>query len=159
MKVPSILLTLFLFAFASYAQVDPVDKNGVALGGYDVVSYFVSGKASKGSKQNASLFNGVTYFFSSTENQKLFKATPLKYLPEYEGYCALAVSYGKKISVDPETFKVSNEKLYLFYHGHSGGKKINSLDTWNKNEPRLLKKADQLWPEVKKRKYRPGEAL
>ena len=53
-------------------------------------------------------------------NQKLFEATPEKYLPQYEGYCALAVSYGKKISIDPQTFKITDGKLYLFFHGKTG---------------------------------------
>jgi YHS domain-containing protein len=133
-------IVILFFSIKVSAQVDPIDKNGIALGGYDVVSYFDSGKAVKGSKQNTAALNGASYFFSTNENQKTFEAQPLKYLPAYEGYCALAVSYGKKISIDPQTFKITDGKLYLFYNGNSGGKKVNSLDTWNKNEQRLLKK-------------------
>jgi YHS domain-containing protein len=153
------LCPLFLLSSYSFAQIDPVDKNGTALGGYDVVAYFESGKAVKGDKQISYVLNGVRYLFSSKENQKMFGSTPLKYLPAFDGYCALAVSYGKKISIDPQTFKITDGKLFLFYNGNSGGKKVNSLDTWNKNEPRLLEKADKLWPEVKKRKYRPEDGL
>jgi hypothetical protein len=80
-------------------------------------------------------------------------------IPQYNGYCALAVSYEKKVSIDPETFKVSNDKLYLFYHGKTSRGKVNSIETWNKSEDRLLKKAEALWPEVKKVKYKSGTGL
>ena len=147
------LVTLFIILtqLQSFSQVDPIDKNGLAIGGYDPVAYFETGKAVKGIETIKSNLNGAAYAFTSKENQKLFEATPEKYLPQYEGYCALAVSYGKKISIDPQTFKITDGKLYLFFHGKTGGRNINSIETWNKNEDRLLKKADQLWPDVKKK--------
>lgn len=155
----NLLIAFFLMTTSvAFGQVDPIDKNGIALDGYDVVSYF-AGKAVKGNKQFNTDYSGATYYFQSKENQKTFESDPTKYLPQYEGYCALGVSYGKKISVDPNTFRVTNGKLYLFYNGDAAGKKVNSLETWNKNENRLLKKADELWPDVKKRKYKRDDAL
>jgi YHS domain-containing protein len=141
------------------AQVDPVDKNGLAIGGYDLVAYFKEGIARKGQTQFIAQYADARYFFVSAENQQLFEADPQKYLPQFDGYCALAVSYGKKISIDPETFKVADNKLYLFYHGKSSTGKVNSLETWNKNETKLLNKANANWPGVKKLKYKPGAAL
>lgn len=155
-----ILLFIFLIISShSFSQIDPVDKNGVAIGGYDLVAYFELGKPLKGSEKFSSNQGNATYYFSSAENQKLFETNPVKYIPQYDGYCALAVSYGKKISIDPETFKVKDDKLYLFYNGKSSNGKVNSLDTWNKQEERLLKKAETNWPEVKKLKYKPGSTL
>ena len=153
------LTSLLLTTLSALGQVDPIDKNGLAIGGYDAVSYFETNKAVKGSNQISVVWNGSTYYFVSTENKNIFEANPEKFLPQYEGYCALAVSYGKKISIDPETFKISDGKLYLFFHGESGGRKINSIETWNRNESRLLKKADQLWPDVKKKEYKPESAF
>lgn len=154
-----ILLSLLLISTATFAQVDPIDKSGLAIGGYDLVAYFNAGKAVKGDPQFSWVLGSTTYLFSTRENLDAFKATPLKYLPQYEGFCALAVSYGKKISVDPKTFKVIDNKLYLFFHGKSGGRMVNSLEAWNKNEPRLLQKAESLWPDVKKIKYDPKKTL
>jgi YHS domain-containing protein len=148
-----------LTALVVVAQVDPVDKNGLALGGYDVVAYFKEGVAKKGLEQFAVKHEGATYQFTSSENQKTFSASPAKFLPQYDGYCALAVSYGKKISIDPQTFKVAGDKLYLFYHGKTSTGKINSLEAWNKNEDKLLKKANINWPDVKKLKYKSGDVL
>lgn len=155
------LISFFSFTFYSQvlSQIDPVNAEGVAIGGYDVIAYFEEGKAIKGDQKYAQQFNSVTYYFSSKENQKLFEAAPQNYLPQYDGYCALAVSYGKKISVDPQTFKLTDGKLYLFYNGKTSHGVINSLETWNKNEEKLLKKANSLWPEVKKRKYKREETF
>jgi len=155
---PGVIFFLFC-AVSSYAQVDPIDKKGVGIGGYDVVSYFQSDKPLKGDLRFKTLHNSVTYYFSTSENRAMFEANPQKYLPQYDGYCALAVSYGKKISIDPETFKVKDDKLYLFFHGNASRGKINSLDTWNKNELKLLKKADSLWPDVRKKKYEPSDTF
>jgi YHS domain-containing protein len=154
-----ISLLFFIVAASAYAQIDPVGKNGLAIGGYDLVAYFKEGAAKKGIEQFTATYEGANYFFTTSENQKSFVANPAKYLPQYEGYCALAVSYGKKISIDPLTFKVTDDKLYLFYNGKTSNGKVNSLQTWNKNEEKLLKKANANWPDVKKAKYKPGSTL
>jgi hypothetical protein len=143
-------------AFISSAQVDPVDKDGLAIGGYDVVAYFESNKAVKGHDDLAAVFNNARYYFSSEKNLALFQSAPEKYLPQYEGYCALAVgTTGKKISINPEYFKVTDGKLYLFFNGRSfSGTTFNSLEPWLKDESMLIKKADEMWPTVKQRKYK-----
>lgn len=156
------VLTLLLAVaplFASQAQIDPVNKNSVAIDGYDVVAYFRNGKPVQGDSRYSAQHENVTYYFSSAENQSLFEKEPQKYVPQYGGYCALAVSYGQKISVDPKTFKIVNDKLYLFFNGHTRRGQVNSLETWNKNESRLMEKADRLWPDVKKKKYNSKETL
>ncbi len=160
MKTPFcfLIFTMLLTAIPGFAQVDPVDAKGLALGGYDVVAYF-SNAAVKGQAEHQTTFKGVTYYFSSGANKRAFDAAPEKYLPQYEGFCALAVSYGKKISVDPATFKVKDGKLYLFFHGKTSRGRVNSLEAWEKDEARLQKKADGLWPDVKKKKYKPEDSL
>lgn len=150
---------LVVVSLALHAQIDPVNKNQVAIDGYDVVAYFRAGKATKGDPRYQSQHESVTYHFVNAENKELFDKDPSKYVPQYGGYCALAVSYGQKISVNPETFKVVDDKLYLFFNGHTRRGQVNSLETWNKNEPRLLEKADRLWPDVKKKKYNSKETL
>lgn len=159
MKTKTLLALLIAHSSVVFSQINPVDKSGIAIGGYDVVAYFQLGKAVKGNPALKSQLNGTTYFFSTEANQKQFDTQPQKYLPQFEGYCALAVSYGKKISIDPQTFKVVNDKLYLFYNGSTGQGKVNSIETWNKNETKLLKKADELWPDVKRKKYKPEESF
>jgi YHS domain-containing protein len=159
MKKHITLSLLCLSVLSLCAQINPVDKNGIAIGGYDIVTYFDGTKPAKGNEAYTSKYESATYYFASPENQKLFTDNPKKYIPQYDGYCALAVSYGKKISIDPLTYKIKEGKLYLFFNGKTSHGRLNSLDTWNKNEEKLLKKADINWPDVKKAKYKPEESL
>jgi len=121
-----------------------LDK-GIAIKGYDPVSYFTGNKAVKGSKDLAVINQGVIYYFSSVANKEAFKANPFKYEPEYGGWCAYAMGEsGEKVSVDPETFKILNGKLYLFYNRYF----TNTLNSWNKNEAALKQNADLNWPKL-----------
>jgi YHS domain-containing protein len=119
-------------------------ENGVAIQGYDPVAYF-SGKAVKGNKDMAVYYQGATYYFSSVANKEAFKKNPSYYEPQYGGWCAYAMgSKGEKVSVNPETFKVTGGKLYLFYNKFFN----NTLTEWNKNEAGLKPKADANWKKI-----------
>jgi len=148
---------LFIITFSSivYAQTDPVGEDKVAIGGYDVVAYFQSGKAVKGQPEIKVINNGIIYYFSSTENQEAFTQNPVGYLPQYDGYCALAVgAQNKKVSINPEEFKITDGKLYLFFNGPLplSGKMFNSIEPWNKDEDNLIKKANTNWLSLKSKK-------
>ena len=116
-------------------------EKGLAAEGYDVVAYF-SGKAQKGNASLAVVYQGVRYHFSTEANKEAFKKNPAKYEPQYGGWCAYAMGKnGDKVNVDPETFKIINGKLYLFYNRFFN----NTLTSWNKNETNLKTKADANW--------------
>src|SRR4051812_38028092 len=85
-----------------------LDKDGVALKGYDPVSYFGTDKPSPGDPKITTQYQGVTYRFASDENRNKFVAEPTKYLPEYGGWCAKAVADKKKVDIDPLSYKVTN---------------------------------------------------
>jgi YHS domain-containing protein len=120
--------------------------NQVALQGYDPVSYFKS-EPTEGKQDISFSHNGVIYYFSSEENKKTFKENPTKYEPQYGGYCAYAIGdNGEKVSIDPETYKIIDGKLYLFYNQFF----TNTLKSWNKNEDELKLKADQNWANILK---------
>lgn len=151
MKKIALLLLLFVgFIVTITAQTNSeqrkkqfnVSKGTLAIEGYDPVSYFINGKAVEGKKELAVINDGVTYYFSSEKNAALFKAAPAKYEPQYGGWCAYAMgATGEKVVVDPETFKVMNGKLYLFYNKFFN----NTLKSWNKDEASLKQKADANW--------------
>jgi YHS domain-containing protein len=146
----SVLFT-FLF-FTSHSQENATVrtrqfnlKSGVAIRGYDPVSYFKQGKAVKGKKEFSLLHEGVNYNFSSAENREEFKKNPSAYEPQYGGWCAYAMgAKGEKVGIDPETFKIINSKLYLFYNSVFN----NTLISWNKDEANLKTKADQNWTKI-----------
>ncbi len=152
-------ITLFTIALLIIGQANAQDAtsnrkkefnlaNGLAIQGYDPVSYFTAGKAVEGKKDVSLAYQGVTYRFSSTSNRDLFKATPEKYEPIYGGWCAYAMgATGEKVEVDPETFKIIDGKLYLYYNKLF----TNTLKTWNKDEKALKEKADNNWTKIFKK--------
>lgn len=121
-----------------------LDKK-VAIQGYDPVSYFTQKKAVKGKSNFVTTHEGVTYNFSSQANKDTFLKNPASYEPQYGGWCAFAMGdYGEKVEVNPETFKIVDGKLYLFYNAYFN----NTLKSWNKDETNLKKKADANWKKL-----------
>lgn len=119
--------------------------DGVALEGYDPVSFFTEKKPKKGKSAIVTEFDGVKYQFSNEANKKAFDASPKKYQPAYGGWCATATAGGYKYPVDPTNYVVTDGRLFVFYKGLFG----NAKDPWVKDEPNHIKKADKNWPEVK----------
>ena len=120
-------------------------ENKVAIQGYDPVAYFTQKKAVKGKSTFTTAYEGVNYNFSSQANKDLFIKNPAGYEPQYGGWCAFAMGdNGEKVEVNPETFKIVEGKLYLFYNAFFN----NTLKSWNKNEANLKKKADTNWKKI-----------
>lgn len=145
-------IALFISNAGLFAQnVEPVSKDKIANGGYDLVAYFTDNKAVKGSKEFTQEINGVKYQFASAEHKSLFMKSPEKYLPVCDGYCSWGVAEkGIKVPVNPETFKVIDNKLYLFFNGDFKGSPFNTLPEWNKNESTLLTQLPTNWGKLKK---------
>ena len=100
------------------------------------------GKPVEGKKDITFDYQGVTYRFATTADRDAFKASPVKYEPQYGGWCAYAMgASGEKVEVDPGTFKIVDGKLYLFYNRFFN----NTLKTWNKDEAHLKPNADKNW--------------
>jgi YHS domain-containing protein len=119
-------------------------KNNIAIAGYDPVSYF-SGKPEEGDSDLKFTYKNVTYLFSSTTNLEKFKKDPSKYEPAYGGWCAYAMGEsGEKVKIDPETYKIHDGRLYLFYNFWGN----NTLEDWDKDEKKLKEAADQNWQNI-----------
>jgi YHS domain-containing protein len=149
MKILIIFFSL-LYLTTSYGQSDAVCqkeyniKNGLAIEGYDLVSYF-EGKPVEGKSENKFVSKGITYWFVTPANLAKFKTNPGKYVPAYGGWCAYAMGErGEKIKVDPETYKIVEGKLYLFYNFWTN----NTLTDWNKNEKKLKEMGDRNWNKI-----------
>jgi len=128
------------------AQSVNADKNKLANSGYDVVNYFTTNTAQRGSADFSTVNKGATYYFVNAENLKSFKANPIKFLPQYDGYCAFAVAkMNKKVPVNPQTFRIDNGKLYLFYNDFWEGKPFNTIIPWLNNEAEMHKMAEKNW--------------
>jgi len=114
---------------------------GVAVGGYDPVAYFKSGKPVPGSTAHVTEHEGATWRFATAENLQAFKAEPAKYAPQYGGYCAWAVSQGYTAKGDPKHWKIVDGKLYLNYDA-------NIQSRWEGDIPGFIRKADANWPKA-----------
>lgn len=139
-SLPLFICVLFTFTNVSFSQQN-VDKNNLAVGGYDVIEYF-NDKPSPGIADFQVEYKGAVYQFMCEANKIIFKKNPESYIPEYGGWCAYAMGYnGKKIEINPESYSIENKKLYLFY-------KTSFTDTrkkWSKKTKTLKAKANQNW--------------
>ncbi|MBL0714408.1 MAG: hypothetical protein JJV98_11970 [Desulfosarcina sp.] len=151
-----ILLALFL-ASGAWGQSDDnrrpktfnLDKNGVALKGYDPVSY-QDGQPQKGQDAFAATDNGIRYLFASQDHRDRFQSNPEKYEPAYGGWCAWAMLEGDKVDIDPESYKIIDGRLYVFYNGFWG----DTLKKWNtlagkETESALVERADANWSQIR----------
>lgn len=150
MRLPVLISCVaVLLCVASVSQAggwNTNDKN-VVLDGYDVVAYHTMAKAVKGSNRFAMKYDGANFYFSSADNLKAFKAEPKKYVPKYKGYCAFAVgAKNAKVPSDPETFKLYNGELLVFFNDLWDGQKFNTKVPWNQQEKDLFAKAEKNWP-------------
>jgi YHS domain-containing protein len=117
---------------------------GIGLKGYDAVAYFINGAPTKGSDQYSFAWRGVTYRFASAGNLEKFKADPEKYLPQYGGYCAYAMSLNRIADIDPSRWAIVNGRLYL-----NNGFVAEKL--WSLNKSGNIASADRNWPQYPKR--------
>lgn len=113
----------------------------IAVEGYDLISYFDQ-KAEEGKPQYKVHYNGKEYYFATSEHQIKFKQNPQQYLPQYGGWCAYAMGLdGSKVEINPKSYKVIDNKLYLFYKTAL----VDTKSKWDKNEEMLMKQADINW--------------
>jgi YHS domain-containing protein len=127
-------------------QAPNLDKKGVAIEGYDAVSYF-KGTPKKGNPSFSAKFNNATYYFESQANLDEFNKKSDHYAPQFNGWCAYALGKtASKVDINPTTYKIINDKLYLFYNSWGN----NTLNSWNKDESNLLQNANKTWATWKK---------
>ncbi len=91
-------------------------QNGLGLKGYDPVAVFPEGggKAMKGETAFRVDHEGVSYFFATAANMKMFQADPAKYEPTYGGWCAYAMASGSKVDIQPTLFTIHGRRAHYF---------------------------------------------
>ena len=105
------------------------------------MAYFTQDKAIAGQPEFSHQWGNSTWYFASAEHRDLFASDPQKYAPEYGGFCAWAVSQNSTAPIDPEAWKIVNDKLYLNYNR-------SIQEKWAKDIPGNIAKADRNWPEI-----------
>jgi YHS domain-containing protein len=120
----------------------------VALKGYDPVSYFTDGKPEQGSKDFTFAYDDATYWFKSAAHRDKFAANPERYAPQFDGYCAVQLSWGHKVEADPQAWAITDGKLYVFSI-KKGVKKFKSETV------AIVEKAKENWPKLRNQKTEP----
>lgn len=88
----------------------------LALQGRDVVSYFQADAPSEGSEVYSAKWDNTTWHFSSEENLDLFAKNPHKYVPQFGGFCPVALANNHAKIGTSTQYTVENDKLYLNYN-------------------------------------------
>jgi YHS domain-containing protein len=131
----------YAFDAKSNAAVN-IDASAVAIRGHDPVAYFKDAKPIVGSSQFKAAHAGVTYQFATAANRDAFVNDPVKYLPQYGGFCAYAAALGYKADADPVAFRVIDGKLYLNYNAA-----VNK--NWSLDAASYIDKANLKWSSIK----------
>lgn len=113
--------------------------DGLAVDGYDLVSYHALDTPQVGEETIYTEHLGQTYRFASTLNRAAFLANPGKYLPSYRGWCSTNLSMGRLACPDYTNYKIEDGKLLFFERvGFTNG-----LDIWNSDPTRHRRQANQ----------------
>jgi len=116
--------------------VDPL--TGVALNGFDPVSYFTNEAPMRGSVDFEMFWRGVPWYFANEANLEIFSKSPDVYAPLYGGHGAMSLARGFLSDGNPMIYKVLDKRLYLFYSFSNreafelGDKiaRINGINNW-----------------------------
>ena len=123
-------------------EVDKTFFGGIAIKGYDPVAYFSEGRPMKGSDEFSKEWLGATWHFANAKHKDAFSTNPERYMPQFGGYCSMAMSKGIVKSLDPEAWRIVDGKLYVF-----ASKK--GREKWEKDIGGRIAEARGTWPKVK----------
>jgi YHS domain-containing protein len=147
-KVVKLVLVLALFQFSGLASAGDVNTGyfgNVAIKGYDPVAYFTEQRAIKGSEDISHSWLGADWNFSSEKHKKLFSENPVKFAPQYGGFCADGIAYGDfTTNIDPQAWRIIEGKLYLNYD-HGAAAELEEVEG-------QMAKIEENWPKVQANK-------
>jgi YHS domain-containing protein len=92
---------------------DPL--TGVAIEGFDPVSYFTDAEPRPGMPEFSAEWGGVPWYFANAANRDVFVRNPEIYAPQFGGHCATSLARGYLSDGKPRLFLIRKLKLYFFY--------------------------------------------
>lgn len=117
------ILTLIAWGWLSVAApaaglvttivTDPL--TGIAIDGYDPVSYFIEAEPQPGLAAYEYVWGGVPWYFVSAANRDVFIRNPEVYAPQFGGHCLTSLSRGYLSDGKARLYAIDALKLYLFY--------------------------------------------
>lgn len=115
---------------------DPI--TGLAIGGYDPISYFSGQEQRVQSDAHEYVWHGISWRFLNEGNKRAFQRSPNLYVPVFAGYDAYALSNGVLAQGLPSIWAINEGRLYLF---HSP---VNR-HLWQENSEKLKTKTRENW--------------
>ena len=115
----------------------PLDRSmcameGVAAGGFDLISYRNPDGPVPGTAEFSFKYNGSTYLFANQPNLETFRADAERFLPAYAGFCAITLALGRVTCPDYSNFKIEDDRLLVFeVTGFTNGRTLWDTDPGN----------------------------
>src|SRR5271170_4827476 len=129
MKSLTLSVLLSFISTWSFAQKYCLTSDEVGVGGFDPVSYLASVNPVLGNPKISIKYDGVKYHFSSEANKNTFLGNPVKYLPQFGGWCSMNLVLGKATTPTYTNFLVQDGKVFLFERTLS----VNGKELWLKD--------------------------
>jgi YHS domain-containing protein len=89
--------------------------SGLALDGFDPVTYFLQGTPQAGRVEHEILWGGVAWRFASAANKAAFRSDPQVYAPRLGGHDPEGMLRGQLVDAQPSIFAVRPSGLYVFH--------------------------------------------
>ena len=118
---------------------DPL--TGVAIEGYDPVSYFTDPEPQQGRPEFEYDWGGVPWYFESAANRDVFRRNPTVYAPQFGGHCLTSLSRGYLSDGKPRLYVIEAMKLYFFYSSAN-------RDAFLMSKSQAIADAGRNWPKL-----------
>lgn len=141
-----LVLAALVPGFGKAATPQPIVVNaqsGLAISGFDPVSYFTEAKAALGRPEVELTREGVVWRFRNEGNRAAFQDNPDVYTPRFGGYDPVAIVRGASVPGHPQIWSVVAERVYLFYSNEARAAFVA-------DPGRYIDAAERKWPAVQR---------
>lgn len=119
--------------------VDP--NSGLAIYGYDPVSYFTDNAAKLGRADLELKHAGAAWRFYNEGNREAFAKHPQVYMPQYGGHDPVAIAGNVARAGHPDVWAIHKGRLFLFYSD-------DARRQFDADPAHTVIQADANWPQV-----------
>jgi YHS domain-containing protein len=118
--------------------------SGLAIEGFDPLSYFVDGHPKRGLPDFEAAQGGAVWRFCNEGNRASFVAHPEIYGPQFGGYDPVDLARGVTVAGNPLFWLIAGNRLYLF------GRE-ETRDVFAANPAPYVKEANLRWPALEEK--------
>jgi YHS domain-containing protein len=116
-------------------------NTGLAISGFDPVTYFIDKKPQLGRPEYELSKDGTVWRFLNEGNRAAFSEHPEVYTPRFGGYDPVAIARGASVPGHPLIWAMTGERLYLFYNE-------KARSDFLANPGHIIESAMRKWSEV-----------